>query len=51
MQIHTWDLLPLPATHKVVGCKWLYMLKFKPDDSFEMYKAQLDAKGYHQTRH
>lgn len=25
---HTWDVVPLPPNKKVVGCKWLYKVKF-----------------------
>ncbi|CAA6664100.1 unnamed protein product [Spirodela intermedia] len=46
---HTWDLVPLPAGKKAVGCKWVYTPKFDADGSLERYKARLVAKGYTQS--
>jgi hypothetical protein len=45
----TWDLVPLPAGKKTVGCKWVFSIKHKADGSIERYKARLVAKGYTQT--
>jgi Reverse transcriptase (RNA-dependent DNA polymerase) len=44
---NTWTLVPSPSQH-VVGCKWVYHIKRKADDSVERYKARLVAKGYSQ---
>jgi hypothetical protein len=45
----TWELVPLLNGEKLVGCKWLYTVKYKVDGSIERYKAKLVAKGFSQT--
>ena len=45
----TWTLMPLLPDHKVIGCKWIFKVKLKPDGSLEIYKARLVAKGFQQT--
>ena len=45
----TQTLMSLPPDHKVIGCKWVFKVKLKPDGSLERYKAQLVAKGFQQT--
>ena len=44
----TWDLVPLPPSKSVVGCRWVYKIKTNFDGSIERYKARLFAKGYSQ---
>ena len=44
----TWDLVELPESRKVVGCKWVYKLKKGVDDTILKYKAILVAKGFSQ---
>ncbi|RVW63837.1 Retrovirus-related Pol polyprotein from transposon RE1 [Vitis vinifera] len=43
----------LPHRHnrgkKPVGCRWIYIVKYKADGSIERFKARLVAKGYTQT--
>ena len=45
---HTWTLAPLPAGKKLIGCKWVYKIKYKVDGSVERYKARLVAKDFTQ---
>ncbi|XP_019263195.1 PREDICTED: uncharacterized protein LOC109240958 [Nicotiana attenuata] len=45
---HTWDLVPLPAGKKIIGCKWVYKIKHKADGRVEKLKARLVVKWYTQ---
>ena len=45
----TWELVQLLAGKKVMGCKWVYTVKYRANGSIERYKARLVAKGYTQT--
>ena len=44
----TWEVTTLPPGKKVVGCKWVFTLKFYADGSLERYKARIVAKGFTQ---
>ena len=46
---NTWTLVLATTTIKIVGNKWVYRVKYKPDGTVSKYKARLVAKGYHQT--
>ncbi|XP_021974751.1 uncharacterized mitochondrial protein AtMg00820-like [Helianthus annuus] len=43
---YTWDLVDLPAGRSVVGCKWIYKIKYKSTGKIERFKARLVAKAY-----
>ena len=45
----TWKLILAPTYAIVMGCRWVYTLKFRPDGSMDRYKTRLVAKGYTQT--
>ena len=49
LKSNTQILVPPPTNHKIIGCKWIYKLKFKLDGSIKKYKIQLMAIGFHQT--
>ena len=46
---NTWRLVPLSERKKLVGCKWVFSMKYKVDGSIDRYKARLVAKGFTQT--
>ncbi|KAG8497255.1 hypothetical protein CXB51_008492 [Gossypium anomalum] len=43
---NTWDLVPLPANRRAVGCKWVFKLKRHSDGTIARYKGRLVMKGY-----
>ena len=45
----TWEKCTRPEGSRLVGCRWVFTIKRRPDGSIERYKARLVAKGYTQT--
>jgi len=43
----TWELISA-STDDVVGCRWVYTLKYGPNGSVDWYKAKFVAKSYTQ---
>ena len=41
--------MPLPTGKKVIGCRWVFTVKFNLDGSIARLKVRLVAKGYAQT--
>ena len=41
--------MELPQGKSIVGCKWVFIVKYKADGSVERHKAHLVAKGFTQT--
>ena len=44
---NTWTLTPLPAHKNLIGCKWVYIIKYKFDGSIERYKAIFSSREIH----
>ena len=42
----TWEVMTLLRGKKPMGCKWLFIMKYKADDTIERYKARLVAKRF-----
>ncbi|GJR96370.1 ribonuclease H-like domain-containing protein, partial [Tanacetum coccineum] len=43
---NTWDLVELPKGRKVIGSKWVWIIKYKSDGEIKRYKARLVAKVF-----
>ena len=41
--------MELPERKSVIGCKWVFKIKYKIDGMVDRYKARLVAKEYNQT--
>jgi hypothetical protein len=47
-QTNTWTLVPHPPGKNIVGSKWIFKTKHRPDGSIEKHKARLVARGFTQ---
>jgi hypothetical protein len=45
----TWTLTKLHPSIHVIGCKWVFNIKFKVDGQVDKHKAHLVKKGYSQV--
>ena len=45
----TQELVSTPTDAVIVGCRWVFTVKYRPDGFVDRYKARLVAKDYTQT--
>ena len=45
---HTWDIIEFSKDKKIVGCKWVFTVKYKSNGSIDRYKTRLVAQGFSQ---
>ena len=43
---NTWTITPLSHDKHLIGCKWVYRIKYNVDGFIERYKARLVVKGF-----
>lgn len=48
-QNRTWGLVPFPLAKKIVGCEWVYTVKFNLNGSIDPWTTRLVTKRYTQT--
>jgi len=44
----TWKLVEPPVDREVIGCKWVFKVKYDNDGKIDRFKGRLVAKGYAQ---
>jgi len=45
----TWETVVLPKNKTVIGCNWVFKIKYNADGTIERYKERLVVKRYTQT--
>jgi hypothetical protein len=49
LKYQTWILVPHPLDWSIVGCKRVYIRKYKIDETFDRYRTRLVAQGFTQV--
>lgn len=44
----TWETVPHPTGHNIIGSKWVFQIKRKADSTIDKYKACLVVQGFTQ---
>jgi histone deacetylase 1/2 len=47
-QTNTWVFVPRPPGLNIVGRKWIFKTKHRPNGSVDKYKSRLVARGFTQ---
>ena len=42
----TWEVVQWPKDKTLVGCRWIFVVKYKAEGEIERYKARFVEKGY-----
>ena len=45
----TWNVIECPDNINIIGCKWVFKIKWTAAGEIDKYKACLVAKGYSQV--
>ena len=48
MENQTWDLVKLPEGHSIIGCKWVFRVKYDGNGKVSCFKGRLVAQGFSQ---
>ena len=48
MSLGTWEYAKLPKGRRLIGCKWVFAIKYTPTGLIDRYKARLVAQGFKQ---